>query len=145
MKLLTFLLVLTLVLSCSQPSDATLTPSSASDEASEVVLGSEYAPFVGTFSGRGTFPGCYGWRYDAGCFVRVTFDKNTASVSCITRNVIVYFGYTFVLDNETITTYEGEYPIIWWFECKRYPYVWDGGSLIITDPVNNRVLTLKKE
>jgi hypothetical protein len=125
-------LALILVLSCSQLSDATSTPSSASGGNSEMVLGSDYAPFDGTFSGNG-------------CFVSVTFDKNKALVSCTTSNAICYFVYTFVLDNGTITTYLGEYPIIWWFECKRYSYVWDGGSLIITDPVNNRVLTLKKE
>jgi hypothetical protein len=134
MKPLTLILALTLVLSCSQPSDATLTPSSASGGNSEVVLGSDYAPFAGTFSGNGI-----------GCFVGVTFDKNKAVVSCTTSNTICYFVYTFVLDKGTITTYLGEYPIIWWFECKRYPYIWDGSSLIITDPVNNRVLTLKKE
>jgi hypothetical protein len=133
MRPIILVLALTLVLSCSQPSDATLTPSSASDEASEVVLGSEYTPFDGTFSGNGI-----------GCFVSVTFDKNKARASCST-SVTVNFLYTFVLDKGTITTYLGEYPIIWWFECKRYPYVWDGDSLIITDPVNNRVLTLKKE
>jgi hypothetical protein len=134
MNLLTLLLALTLVLSCSQPSDAALAPSSASGDNSEVVLGSDYAPFDGTFSGNGI-----------GYFVHVTFDKNKARATCTTANATVQFLYTFVLDKGTITTYVGEYPIIWWFECKQYPYVWDGGSLIITDPVNNRVLTLKKE
>jgi hypothetical protein len=134
MRPLTLLLALALVLSCSQPSDATLTPSSASDGNSEVVLGSDYTPFAGTFSGNGI-----------GCFVSVTFDKNKARATCTTANATVQFLYTFVLDNGTIMTYLGEYPIIWWFECKRYPYVWDGGSLIIADSINNRVLTLKKE
>jgi hypothetical protein len=140
MKLLTLLLALTLVLSCSQPSDATLTPSCAVGDTLTPTLSADYALFDGTFSGRGAFSG----NNDAGCFVRVTFDKNKAAVSCTTSNAKVYFVYTFVLDNGTITTYEGEYSIIWWFECKRYPYVWDGGSLIITDPINNRVLTLKR-
>jgi hypothetical protein len=134
MKPLIAFLALSLVLSCSQPSDATLTPSGAYGSNSEVVLGSDYTPFNGTFSGNGI-----------GCFVSVTFDKNKATISCTTSHAICYFAYIFVLDKGTITTYEGEYPIIWWFECKRYPYVWDGGSLIITDPVNNRVLTLNKE
>jgi hypothetical protein len=91
-------------------------------------------PFDGTFSGNGI-----------GCFVCVTFDKNKVAVSCKTRRVTVYFDYTFVLDKGTITTYKGEYPIIWWFQCKQYPYVWNGDVLTITDPVNNRVLTLEKE
>jgi hypothetical protein len=132
MKPLITFLALSLILSCSQPSNAALTPSSVFGGSSEVMLGSDYALFNGTFSGNGI-----------GCFISVTFDKNKASVSCST-SVTVNFIYTFVLDNGTITTYEDEYPIIWWFECKRYPYVWDGSSLIITDPVNNRVLMLKR-
>jgi hypothetical protein len=134
MKPLIVFLALSLIISCSSPRDATLPPSSSSGSIIEPALSADYAPFDGTFSGNGI-----------GCFVRVTFDKNKVAVSCKTRRVTVYFDYTFVLDKGTITTYEGEYPIIWWFECKRYPYVWDGDSLIITDPVNNRVLSLKKE
>ena len=98
------------------------------------ILSADYAPFDGQFWGNGV-----------GCTVGAKFDKNTVFVTCITANAIVYFNYTFVLDNGIITTYEGEYPIIWWFQCKRYPYEWVGDVLIITDPINNRVLSLKKE
>jgi len=134
MKPLIVFLALSLIISCSSPTDATLPPSSASESISEPTLGAEYAPFDGAFSGNGI-----------GCFVRVTFDKDKARATCTTANATVQFLYTFVLDKGTITTYVGEYPIIWWFECKRYPYEWDGDRLIITDPVNNRVLSLKKE
>ena len=134
MKPLFVFLALSLVLSCSSPTDAALTPPDAVGDILTPTLSADYAPFQGTFSGNGI-----------GCFVSVTLDKNNAYVTCTTANATVQFLYTFVLDKGTITTYVGEYPIIWWFECKQYPYVWDGSSLIITDPVNNRTLILEKE
>lgn len=134
MKPLIAFLTLLLVISCVQPENATLTPSSAFGGNSTPTLSADYAPFDGQFWGNGV-----------GCTVGAKFDKNTVFVTCITANAIVYFDYTFVLDNGTITTYDGEYPIIWWFQCKQYPYEWVRDGLIITDPVNNRVLILEKE
>ena len=134
MKPLIVFLALLLVVSCKMPTDATLPPSCPSESPSDPTLSSDYAPFNGQFWGNGI-----------GCTVGAKFTGNSVYVTCITANALVHFRYTFVLDNGTITTYDGEYPIIWWFQCKQYPYEWVGDNLIITDPVNNRTLILEKE
>jgi len=134
MKLLIVLLTLFLVLSCTQPENATLTPSSTFGGNLEPTLSADYDPFDGQFWGKGV-----------GCTVGADFDKNMVYVTCITANAIVHMKYEFVLNNGTITTIFTKSPIIWWFQCEQYPYEWDGDRLIITDPINNRVLTLEKE
>jgi len=131
MKLLIVFLALLLIISCSLLSDASQTPPSTFDGD----LSPEYTPFNGKFNGVGS-------GYD----LTVDFDGNGAFVTCVTANTVVYFNYTIVLTGETITTYNGSYPIIWWFECKNFPYEWTGTDILtIIDPVNSRTLVLYKE
>ncbi len=118
-----------LLLSCAQPIDAPVTTTLPA-----IALGPEYVPFDGVYTF--SFPGYH---------LTVDFEGNVARAECVTANATVRFRYMFTLDGGTITTYAGEYPIIWHFECERYPYRWDGTTLIVTDPVNDRILVLAKE
>ena len=134
MKLL-LLPVIIFLISCSQPT-AYDPPTTTTTTIPEDRLGPEYDAFYGDFA----------YTDYRGFKVLVSFlgDDKAMSV-CITANATIYTDYTFTLDNGTITTYDGEYPIIWYFECKGYPYVWeDADTLIVTDPVNNRTLTLRR-
>ena len=107
----------------------------SSSTAPEKVFGPEYASFDGKFS----------YVDGRGFSVFVEFIGDKADVMTLTANALVYSRCTFVLVNGTISTYKGIYPIIWYFECVDYPYVWqDADTLIVTDPVNNRVLTLRR-
>jgi hypothetical protein len=101
----------------------------------EVVLGPEYDSFNGDFS----------YEDGRGFSTFVSLDGDTAEVTCVTMNATVYFRYTIILHDGTITTCMKEYPIIWYFECIDYPYRWDDAdTLVVTDPVNSRVLTLRR-
>lgn len=102
----------------------------------EVVLGPEYTPFSGDFI----------YADGRGFTVLVSFlGGDDVLAVCITANATVYLRYDMVLDNGTLTTYDGAYPIIWWFQCVNFPYRWDNAdTLVVTDPVNNRVLALRR-
>lgn len=102
----------------------------------EKVLGPEYDAFDGDFI----------YADGRGFTVLVSFlGEDKAMAVCITANAKPYFNYVFTLDNGTITTYNGTYPIIWWFQCVSFPYRWDNAdTLVVTDPVDNRVLTLRR-
>jgi len=137
MKFLFVLFVTFILLSCEQPIITSNTvPVTTSEVITENTLGPEYNAFNGDFIHTDS----------RGFKVLVSFlGKDKCMAVCITANATVYLNYTFVLDNGTITTYKGTYPIIWWFECANYPYEWqDADTLIVTDPVNNRVLTLRR-
>ena len=87
------------------------------------VLTEEYLPFQGDF--RGDF---------VGGTVTATFIDNKVFSSCETVNTVVYFEYSYVINNETITTYTGEEGIIWWFQCNKDSYTWiDKDTLQIID------------
>lgn len=143
MKYLFMLLVALTLLSCEQPipvtpvkATTTATITSAPVVVPEKVLGPEYDAFLGDFE-----------HIDSRGFrVLVSFlGEDKCMAVCITANAKPYFNYDFVLHNSTITTGDGKNPLIWWFKCKDYPYRWDDAdTLIVTDPVNNRVLTLRR-
>lgn len=136
MKYLIILCSACLFFSCSSPTNTfpVITPIEV-PIVPEKVLGPEYNAFFGDFI----------YVDDRGFKVLVSFlGKDKAMAVCITINATVYFDYTFLLDKGTITTHDGSC-IIWWFECKDFPYRWeDSNTLIVTDPVNNYVLTLRR-
>ena len=139
MKLISAILVALVLLSCAQPSSPVMQSTAATVPVIITlvkVIGPEYDAFLGNFIHTDS----------RGFKVLVSFlGKDKCMAVCITANATVYLDYTFVLDKDTITTYNGTYPIIWWFECINYPYRWDDAdTLIVTDPVNNRVLTLRR-
>ncbi len=138
MKPLFALLIALTLLSCEQPLPVApiVVPTVAPVTVQEKVLGPAYDAFTGDFI----------YEDSRGFKVLVGFlGEDKVMAVCITTNVHLYLNYTFTLGNGTITTYEGAYPLIWWFECKNFPYRWeDADTLIVTDPVNNRVLTLRR-
>jgi len=147
MKFVLALIMAFVLFSCEQPTPTTPIPIvpikitttttvTTTTTIPEKILGPEYAPFNGDFS----------YKDGRGFDVLVSFSKDKVAVTTTTANAVVYSRYTFVLENGTITTYNGVYPIIWYFECIKYPYRWDDtNTLIVTDPVNNRVLTLRRK
>ena len=129
MRTLFFLLLISLLCSCGMV-DESFPPSES------FIITEDYAPFQGDFSGD-----------FVGGTVTATFSNNKVYTSCANANVTVYFEYKYILDDNTITTYNGEEGIIWWFQCNDDAYVWlDGNTVQITDSkYSDQVLVLHRE